>query len=689
MKTNIENNRLAKKGILILIFTLAFLPRAIYPVSRPIQWYERAIDFGDAILRGDWARTYLRYHPGVPTMWISGLGLKIYSWIGDFSSQELLSIEPTQPGVLRQAVSSGVIPLAFVISLCIVLAYSLMNRLIGKKIALVGACLLALDPFFITYSKVLHVDALLSAFMLVSSLFLLAFLHQKRGRDLVLSGIFAGLALLSKSSSLFLVPYAGLAISSWKLAELGSVDWKGWKQWTREIIRALVVFCLIATAVYFVLWPAMWVQPLESLQKVWVRILFHIETSHYNPVFFNGTITFDDPGIGFYLATIGWKTTLVTLPFAFLAPIFALVGRQRFKNSRIMWLLCAYIFFFTVQMELSARKEVAYLLPFFPALDLVAAFGLVWCTDIVGKMRLCRGRRWVPSVIIASLLLVQSITTLTHHPYYGTHHNLLLGGSKTAQRVLPLQDQAEGLDLAAEFLNSLPRAQRARAAVHRRGLSPFRNVFSGLTTGYDDPWLDYRVYFVNQTMRYLHKDEWEEAWSEDQRSDPLWTLDLSGITYVWIYGSPPDAPADGGPEIEVNYQLGEHIWLKRVRLNAETLEPGDVLTVVPVWESDGEVRQSYTVFCHLISNEGKLVAQKDGIPLYGIRPTQSWRAGKLMEDSYDIFTNNDLPPGEYQLSVGMYDAQNMTRVPAFDNSGNRLEDDRIDIFPIKFSAVDG
>ena len=134
MITNLENNRLAKKGIMILLFTLAFLPRAIYPVSRPMQWYERAVYFGDAILRGDWARTYLRYHPGVPTMWISGLGLKIYGWIGDLTSQALLGIEPSQPGVLRQAVNSGVIPLAFAISLCIVLAYSLMTRLVGKKI---------------------------------------------------------------------------------------------------------------------------------------------------------------------------------------------------------------------------------------------------------------------------------------------------------------------------------------------------------------------------------------------------------------------------------------------------------------------------------------------------------------------------------------------------------------------------
>ncbi|NIV31561.1 MAG: hypothetical protein GWN58_19365, partial [Anaerolineae bacterium] len=54
-----------------LIFLLAFLPRAIYPVSRPMQWYDRAIRFSDALLGRDWAATYQSYHPGVTTMWLS------------------------------------------------------------------------------------------------------------------------------------------------------------------------------------------------------------------------------------------------------------------------------------------------------------------------------------------------------------------------------------------------------------------------------------------------------------------------------------------------------------------------------------------------------------------------------------------------------------------------------------------
>ena len=63
-----------------LVFALAFFPRAVYPVSRAWRWYMRSIRFGDAVLAGSWTGSYQQYHPGVTTMWLSGIGLKLYAW---------------------------------------------------------------------------------------------------------------------------------------------------------------------------------------------------------------------------------------------------------------------------------------------------------------------------------------------------------------------------------------------------------------------------------------------------------------------------------------------------------------------------------------------------------------------------------------------------------------------------------
>jgi len=187
-------------------------------------------------------------------------------------------------------------------------------------------------------------------------------------------------------------------------------------------------------------------------------------------------------------------------------------------------------------------------------------------------------------------------------------------------------------------------------------------------------------------VRRLDSDEWGEAWDADRQTDPLWSVDFDGVTYVWVYGAPPDEPAAGGPEYKVDFRWGEHIQLKRYRLSAESPIPGESLTVVLIWESDGQVAENYAVFRHVLDANGELAAQRDGPPLYGVRPTPSWRAGETIEDSYEIFLDGDLAPGEYQLSVGMYDLETMERLAVYDEGGERLPQDRVMLHSLRVQA---
>ena len=654
-------------------------------------WYYRAVHFSDALLARDWMGTYQSYHPGVTTMWLAALGLRLFASQRGLSSAQLLRTEPTQPGTIEDAVTAGVVPLALVVALCVTLSYVLLRRIFDQKAALIGSLLLALDPFHITHSKVLHVDALLATFMFISVLFLFSYLRRARWVDLVLGGVFAGLAFSTKSPSLFLVPYAALVVGVDRLTPLwpgskAQAKGGGWIRRLWECTRTLLIWGGVAALVFVVLWPAMWVEPAVALGRMRERVTFHVETRHYNPVFFNGRITLDDPGLPFYLATMAWKTTLVTLPMVCAALAFALLQLRRGRYSRAVGLFVAYVIFFTLQMGFSARKEPRYLLPVFPVLDLVAALGVVQTVDAIGRVRPWRTWHWLPTTLMALALVLQAGLVIPHHPYYGTHHNTLLGGSRVAQHVLPLQDQGEGLDLAARYLNTLPHAQQSRVWIHPLGGELFDRRFIGFTGTAPDPWINYRIYYVNQVMRRLDSDEWEEEWNVDRQTDPLWSVAFDGVTYVWIYGAPPEEPAAGGPEYDVDYRLGEHIQLKRFRLSAETLVPGDSLTVVLAWQSDGEVEGDYAVFCHLLSADGTLVAQRDGPPIYGVRPTPGWRAGETIEDSHEIYLDGDLAPGEYQLSVGMYDPETLERLPAYGAAGERLPEDRTVLASLRVQA---
>jgi hypothetical protein len=178
-------------------------------------------------------------------------------------------------------------------------------------------------------------------------------------------------------------------------------------------------------------------------------------------------------------------------------------------------------------------------------------------------------------------------------------------------------------------------------------------------------------------MRGVGDREWVETWERDRRTAPLWSVAFDGIPYVWVYGAPPEEPAAGGPSYAVDYGLGDHIQLTGFRLSAGSVSPGDTLTVVLFWQSDGQVKDNYTVFCHLVSAGSELVAQHDGRPVLEIRPVPSWRADERLIDSHPIALDADLALGRYELVAGMYDLETLERVPAFDSAGARLPQDTI------------
>jgi len=65
---------------------------------------------------------------------------------------------------------------------------------------------------------------------------------------------------------------------------------------------------------------------------------------------------------------------------------------------------------------------------------------------------------------------------------------------------------------------------------------------------------------------------------------------------------------------------------------------------------------SYTVFVHLLGPTGDVLVQHNGEPAGGTRPTSGWVPGEYVTDSHDMPLPLELPPGDYVIEVGMYDA---------------------------------
>ena len=89
-----------------------------------------------------------------------------------------------------------------------------------------------------------------------------------------------------------------------------------------------------------------------------------------------------------------------------------------------------------------------------------------------------------------------------------------------------------------------------------------------------------------------------------------------------------------------------------------------------------EIVLDYTVFVHLLgpfnpATGGPVWAQHDGQPLGGQYPTHSWLTGRVVKDRHVLTLPPDMPPGEYQVEVGLYDLASGMRLPVIPPDGMR------------------
>lgn len=105
------------------------------------------------------------------------------------------------------------------------------------------------------------------------------------------------------------------------------------------------------------------------------------------------------------------------------------------------------------------------------------------------------------------------------------------------------------------------------------------------------------------------------------------------------------------------------IGLTGYDLASEHVRPGETLTLTLYWQATQAVDRNFTVFVHLLNEQGQLVAQQDNEPNAGQYPTSAWVSGDMIRDPYAIPVPAELPSGHYLLSVGMYEWPSLQRLP--------------------------
>lgn len=122
-------------------------------------------------------------------------------------------------------------------------------------------------------------------------------------------------------------------------------------------------------------------------------------------------------------------------------------------------------------------------------------------------------------------------------------------------------------------------------------------------------------------------------------------------------------------------QLAEGIgrWENGLRLMDYRLggeqSPGGTIELTVLWDvGQNEHQEQYHFFNHLMSSEGKLVSQYDGIGISSLY----WMPGDRLFTWFWIPVPPDLPPGSYDVYSGLYTWPYLERVPLV--SGNDVDD---------------
>lgn len=133
------------------------------------------------------------------------------------------------------------------------------------------------------------------------------------------------------------------------------------------------------------------------------------------------------------------------------------------------------------------------------------------------------------------------------------------------------------------------------------------------------------------------------------------------------------------PEIphRLDWQLGDVARLAGYRLDVERVAAGGSFELTLFWEPLRAADVAYTVFVHLWDGQ-TIWGQKDGEPVNGTWPTTEWYPGDFIIDTREVPVKPETPPGDYQLLVGLYQWGTGERLPAFDPQG-RMQGDYVPI----------
>jgi len=228
------------------------------------------------------------------------------------------------------------------------------------------------------------------------------------------SGVLWGVALGAKSNALFIAPVVGLLFLAGRLPE-------GWGSRYRALL-AIVLAGSLGVGTWVLVWPYTWEDPARLLFEH-LRFIATFQSAFMRPESTAPPL----PNLLF--------TTPIPFLLLFGLGLWPLWQRVRRREPAAL-LVLIWIAVVAGRLVLPGAVNfdgVRHFLELFPPLAVVAALGLVWVVERMGRLPAGAGRKALRAAVVALPLVSMATSLVRSHPHEIAYWNALIGGLGGAQ----------------------------------------------------------------------------------------------------------------------------------------------------------------------------------------------------------------------------------------------------------------
>jgi len=583
-----------------------------------------------------------------------------------------------------------------------VLAVYQMGRLVlpGQPwIAITAATLIAFNPSFVFMSSTVHHDPLMAMIYTLSLWWMVRALCQRPAVcDALLGGLLLGVGLLTKLSGLSLIPLFALTLllAAWRERDWGRALRCG---------ASLYGMALLVAGWWYLRNQMLYDDPLG-----WQMFLnIHQHMVRYGPytwfIFYHeflGQLSRTFWGaFGYMHITLPptiwrsfWGLTGISALAAVVAGIrnrWALLADGRWRYLLMLLSAAALVFlsFFRFSVATVGAGHGRYLFTIAAPFSLILAVGL---NSLAGF----RAQRWVAGVVGIGMLFYAVVVPLHFvFPLYAapetakssdltsvSQAEILFGD---ALELVAYEFEPDAVSPGGSFSLALywraTGQERPDLFVRIRLRDRFGNAFVDdefwpVASSSTAVWDTATIYVTRRTLSIppnaaTGRSPLEVLVQPGRNGSPLSARGPTGevlgraprVASLLVGQASIAEPSEVSARHPRREILGGTIALLGYDIASARVRPGETVMLTLYWQATQGVDGNFTVFVHVLNEEGQVMAQQDNEPNGGQYPTSAWVPGEVIRDTYAIPLPPELPSGRYLLSIGMYAWPSLKRLP--------------------------